>query len=228
MTLRIFLFLCLMTPVSKGIAQRTGAPPRRSTVAIGLQYGKPVGSFAEACDHVFIGYGAQAAFALPDLPFDVGLGISSELMSRRTFRIPVNMEYIPDATGTLVVRGNVYTALPFVRFRPLQGAVSPYVDAFAGGILFNTRSHLDVASLDDPVMRQSLHSDIGTMWGWAGGIHVRLSDDTMIEARYERGYGGRATFVDALSTNGSNAPTFIERTSTTESWRCRIALVVCF
>ncbi len=212
-------------------AQDPPAPVREdrgSTAAIGVQFGAPLGRFSEACNSAFIGYGVQLAFAHDKLPFDVGVGFGRELMSRKSFKIPVDIEYLQDHTGTLLLRNNVTTLLPFVRYRPLTGAWQPYVDVFGGANLFHSRSHVNVSSLDDPILRDHVHTDIGTSWGWASGLMVRISDELMLEARFERGYGGRATFVDPASCAVDNSGRLLYGTNTsiTQSWRCRLALVV--
>lgn len=201
---------------------------RESTAAIGVQFGAPLGRFAEACNGAFIGYGVQLAFAHGKLPFDAGVGFGWELLSRRSFKVPVNVEYLQDQTGTLVLRNKVTTLLPFVRYRPLTGAWQPYVDLFGGANLFHSRSHVNVSSLDDPILRHYVHTDIGTSWGWATGLMVRISDELMLEGRYERGYGGRATFVDPTScmVDGNGRLMYDTNTSITQSWRCRLSLVV--
>ncbi len=226
-----FLLLLLGMLSLNVVGQDPVAPireDRQSTAAIGIQFGAPLGRFSEACDNGFIGYGAQLAFAHDKLPFDAGVGFSWELMSRKTFRIPVNLEYIQDQTGTLVLRNKVTTLLPFIRYRPFTGALQPYADVFGGVNLFHSRSHVDVSCLDDPILRQYVQSDIGTSWGWAGGLMVRISDQAMLECRYERGYGGRATFVDpsSCSVDSNGRVRYETNTSTTQSWRCRLALVM--
>lgn len=169
---------------------------RPATLGAGFEVGIPVGAFSDEWGREIVGFSANLATPLRLLPFDVGFDFAYGRMGRESEVVAVDEEFLTPTSGDLSVTSNVFGYHALVRFKPVAGKISPYIEGLAGLRQFTTKSELRVDGLDGPVSTdRNANSFVGSA-GWALGIHVAPSRSFYIEGRVERLNTGKVGYVD--------------------------------
>ena len=169
---------------------------RTPTVSGGLEIGIPRGEFNDTWGRELVGFGANMALPMRLLPLDWGFDFGYAKMGGERSNIPVEEEHLEATEASLRVNANVYSYHGLLRFRPIRGQVSPYVDAMAGLRHFTTNSEVRVDGLSEPVSKERRSSNFTGSAGWAVGVMVGVSGMLYVEGRVERITGGKASYID--------------------------------
>ena len=165
-TLRIVMLLGLLVWASNAIAidQQGGG---------GLILANPTGDFGEALGGD--GYGLDLHYGLrPSSSLTLGVGLQGMIYGSetQTFSMPLVEDF--DLTTT----NNLAGGFLFAQWRPLTGAVQPYVEARIGFNYIWTESKLEDRDWwdDEQVARQTNYDDFASFWGGGGGVLIRLRE----------------------------------------------------
>ena len=224
------MFYRLLLPVcalSLSTALNAQAAPRENNYGIGLHYGHPFGDHAKAHPGGFLGVSGYLAFPIMDLPFDYGFGFAYDQLDYSSRPVTVRFPDFQTYNGKLIAKNQAYGALPFLRYRPLDGgAVMPYAEVFAGARLFMTRSQIEL-EYDRSMSQHYQKVDIASAYGVATGVMVHVGKQIYLHMRYERSWGGRATQVDldTIHANSKQDVNFGTYTTHTGAWRVHVGLV---
>lgn len=197
-------FLLLLAPFATigTQAQVTGYQGNLGgTIGIGI----PTGEFADTWGRNMFAWGAHATLPSALLPFQWGFAFNYGVMGNQHFTVPVALPELSATEGDLAVRAKVLSYHPLLRFSPLKGNVRPYVDGLAGFRQFTTKSSVGVDGLQEPIRSERNANDFTLSAGWAGGVMVDLGGAGYLEARVERFYSGKASYVDPASVEVDNA-----------------------
>lgn len=79
--------------------------------------------------------------------------------------------------------------------------VTPYVGGFVGMRFFGTNNKITVDYEDgsEPTIHNNRQLSVTSSYGYEFGLHVRIVDQLLIDARYEHAYGGWAKYIDLES-----------------------------
>ncbi|MBL7964790.1 MAG: hypothetical protein JNM31_13210 [Flavobacteriales bacterium] len=203
---------------------------RSATLSLGGHYGEPLGEFEQVWESGFPGLGGQLSVPMRRLPFEWGLGFTWSYLGNKDFTVPIDVASVPSKTGELDVNVNLYAVHPFLRFRPIQGRVMPYVDGLAGARAFTIRTRLTADGVDGPLSKKTEDVDIASSWGWAVGLMVAVTGNLYVEGRFEKLRGGEATYVDreTIDVDANGRLTYGTRTSTTDMWLAQLGIALRF
>jgi len=140
----------------------------------------PTGAFGDAVDDE--GGGLEINFGLrpsPTLSFGLGANAMMYGSESRTYSLPLVEDF------DLTTDNNLAGCFFYTQWRPLQGAVQPYVEARAGVAYLWTESQLEDEDWwdGDEVARKTNYDDFTTFWGGSGGLLLRLSSGNSEEKK---------------------------------------------
>lgn len=173
---------------------------RPATLGGGLEIGIPVGAFADSWGREIVGVSADLGVPMRLLPFDWGFDFAWGSMGGESRLVEVEQENLdPNTTGNLTVRSNVYGYHGTLRFKPVIGKVSPYIEGLAGLRHFTTRTRIKVDGTNEQLSKERNASAFTGSAGWAVGVQVAPTRGFYVEGRLERLNGGKVTYVDPRS-----------------------------
>ncbi len=210
--MRTLFLLSLITLATAAEAQqrqddwRQNFRGRPATLGGGLEIGIPVGAFADTWGREIVGVSANLGVPMRILPFDWGFDFAWGSMGGESRLVDIDQEnFDPNTTGNLSVRSNVYGYHGTLRFKPINGKVSPYIEGMAGLRHFTTRTQIKVDGTSEPLLKERNASAFTGSAGWAVGLQVAPSRAFYVEGRVERLNGGKVTYVDPRSISISAA-----------------------
>lgn len=159
----------------------------------------PQGEFADTWGHDMFTWGGHVTLPSRLLPFQWGFAFDYGVMGAKRTAVPISMPELTATEGNLSVKAKVLSYHPLLRFSPTKGKVRPYVDGMVGLRQFTTQSTVTVDGLHAPVSKERNANDFALSTGWAAGLMVGLGKVGYIEARAERLYSGKASYVDPAS-----------------------------
>jgi len=135
--------------------------------------GAPTGEFGDAVDNE--GFGIELHYGLrPEPSWTFGFGLNAMIYGSETreYSLPLVEDFELNTDNYLA--GCFF----FAQWRPLTGAVQPYVEARAGINYLWTESKLQDEDWwdDDEVARETNYDDFAQYWGGGGGLLIRLSE----------------------------------------------------
>lgn len=163
-TLRINALLVLLTLAAGAFALEQEGGAR-------FLVGLPNGEFGDAVDNEAFGlelhYGVRPTSSWT---FGVGLNAMTYGSETRKYDLPLVEGF------ELNTDNNLAGGFLFAQWRPLSGAVQPYVEARAGVNYLWTESKLQDEDWwdDDEVARETNYDDFAAFWGGGGGLLVKL------------------------------------------------------
>mgnify|MGYP002725623012 CR=1 FL=1 len=179
------------------IALASTAPALEQEGGARLVLGEPDGDFGAAVDG--LGFGIDLHYGVrpqPSLTFGVGLHGMIYGSETTTYNMPLVEDF------ELNTSNNLAGTYLFVQWRPLEGAIQPYVEGRVGVNYLWTESKLQDEDWwdDDEVARETNYDDFATFWGGGGGLLIRLSEG-------DRASGKPGVFLDwkVSYVNGSEA-----------------------
>ncbi|MBK8167938.1 MAG: hypothetical protein IPK64_18490 [bacterium] len=226
-TLRAVTLLALITVAANARAVETEAGVR-------FVVGAPVGEFGDAVDNE--GFGLDGHLGLRLRPsLTVGLGLQAMIYGSetRSYRLPLVEEF--DLNTSNYLAGSFL----FAQWRPLTGAVQPYVEARVGFNYLWTESKLEDQDWwdDDEVARKTNYDDFATYWGGGGGLLIRLVTADRAESRHGVFLDLKATYQQGAEaeylTEGDitfvgDVPVFSPSQSRTDMASYQLGVVVTF
>ena len=185
---------------------QNGRNNRAPSLSGALQFGQPVGEFAREMNRSTAGFSAALLANQGRSPLEWGVQFAYAGLGREhqevTWDLGVDdQNNIVYQDGRLRVRGNMYQYHGVARLKPFAGAIQPYGDVMLGAKHFVLKSQIqeEYNGYREVIESNREESSAALSYGCAAGLKVRLNRSVMLEARYERLHGGRATFVDAES-----------------------------
>lgn len=161
--------------------------------------GIPLTEFADTWGKDMFTLGAHLTLPARHIPFQLGAGFNYAAMGGTRQTVPVSVPNLAATEGRLAVKAKVLSYHLLLRFSPFKGHVRPYVDGLAGIRQFTTQSTIKVEGLHDPVQRERNANDFTLSAGWAAGLMIDLGESAYFEARAERFFTGKASYVDPTS-----------------------------
>jgi hypothetical protein len=201
----VALLFMLLTFIAPGIAQ-----DRSSNLNLGLQIVQPLGDFAKQYEGVPAGVAGSFSMPVRKSPIEWGIGFAWNSMGSDDrdiiARISENNTGNQLAKGRLTVRNTSTRYIVHARFRPFNGKIQPYADAFTGLEVFKTKSNItiDDNSYTTELSENRDHLDMTFFVGWAAGVRVRVAPNIFVEGRFESINGGRVKYVDSESVEVNN------------------------
>lgn len=190
-------FLFLLAPSMAQNGNNTNANWGPGTLGGGLQMGFPTGDFKARFGETIFGLSANVAFPMRRLPLQLGYDFGWGRMGAESQVPSNNGGLFSTPTGHKVeVHSNVYDHLALVRLNPSQGRIRPYGDLLAGARHFVTTSTMTTTS---QATEEEKTTNVVGSYGWAVGAMVGISANFYAEARVERLYTGRVSYVDVES-----------------------------
>ena len=159
----------------------------------------PQGEFADTWGKNMFNLGGQLTLPSRLLPFQWGFAFDYSAMGGARRTVPVARPELTATEGKLAVNAKVMSYHPLLRFSPSKGKVRPYVDGMVGFRQFTTKSTVTVDGLHEPILRERNANDFALSTGWAAGLMVTWGGIGYVEARVERFYSGKASYVDTSS-----------------------------
>lgn len=193
------------------------APGRMTTLGAGLEIGIPIGQFGETWGREIVGVSANLGVPMRLLPFDWGFDFSYAHMGGDRQVIAINEQFLSTNTGELKVNSVIFGYHGLLRFKPINGKVSPFVEGLLGVRHFTTRSRVEVDGLDQPLRKERNATSFTGSSGWAAGIQVAPTRAFYVEGRVERLNSGQVSFVDpnTIVIDGNGGVDFETRSSKT-------------
>jgi hypothetical protein len=190
---------------------------RQTTLGGGLEIGIPMGQFSESWGREIVGVSANLGVPMRLLPFDWGFDFSYGRMGGDRQVVALNEQFLSTTTGELKVNSVIYGYHGLLRFKPINGKVSPYVEGLLGLRHFTTKSRVEVDGLDQPLRKERNANDFTGSSGWAVGVQVAPTRAFYVEGRVERLNSGRVSFVDpnTIVIDGNGGVEFETRSSQT-------------
>lgn len=200
---------------------------RQATLGGGLEIGIPLGAFADSWGREIVGLSANISVPMRRLPFETGFDFAWGSMGGTRKDIDLVDENQEVTKADLSVNSNIYSYHGFLRFKPINGSISPYFDLMAGIRHFSTRTTLSTSGQSDPLDKERKASDFTGSTGWAAGVMVAPRNRAFyVEARVERLNGGNVTYVDprTISIASSGEVTFQTLTSPTRNANVQLGI----
>lgn len=167
----------------------------------------PIHEFAEADSgkQAYFGLGGEFTFPiLEDSPVRFGLDFRYFWMGNRNKSVDVT-----DSIGflynlTTKVGGSMMPIHAHARFDFMNTSdypILPYFGGFAGIKVFKISNKLEFDHQDgeEPYIEFDHSINVTGSYGFEVGMHVRVTDYILIDARYERAFGGWAKYLDVSS-----------------------------
>ncbi|MBK7102153.1 MAG: hypothetical protein IPH63_10265 [Flavobacteriales bacterium] len=213
----LFLITVCATLIGKGQTNTNFAwQERSSTLSGGLEIGIPLGEYDFTWGANTFGLSANVALPMRVLPLDIGYDFGWSRMGSE-YGEPLNASGLLSAnTGREVrVKSNVYNHHLLLRLNPLRGRIRPYGDLMMGARHFSTRSIASAANGESEEERDGAFAGSA---GWAVGTMVSLSRQIYVEARVERLFSGKVSYVDPRTITIANdgSVTYEKLTSRTD------------
>lgn len=168
-------------------------------LGLNIGMGMPQGGYADTLGKDLFTFGAHLTLPSRRLPFQLGFAFNYGVMGRKTSKVLLTDPALNNVEGRLALNEKVLSYHPMLRFSPLKGAVRPYVDGMVGLRHFSTKSKVTVDGLSEPLQKERHSDDMVFSSGWAAGLMVAVGGTGFIEARVERMYSGKATYLDPSS-----------------------------
>jgi hypothetical protein len=195
--MRKLILLTTLLIAAQGMAQTDRT--HEGGLGLNMGIGLPQGGYADTLGKDLFTFGAHLAIPSRRMPFQVGFAFNYGVMGRKTSKVIVTDEALQNSEGRMALNTKVLSYHPFLRFTPLTGGVRPYVDGIVGLRHFSTKSKVTVDGLQEPLQKERHSDDMVLSSGWAAGVMVMLGGTAYLEARVERMYSGKATYVDPNS-----------------------------
>jgi len=164
--LPITILIALFTVTSTAIAiEQEGG--------IRLMLGAPTGEFGDAVDNPGIGgIGHYGLRPQPSLTFGAGLNFMIYGSETKDISLPLVEDF------ELNTSNNIAGGFLFAQWRPLTGAVQPYVEARVGLNYLWTESKLQDEDWwdDDDIASKTNFDDIAPFWSGGGGLLIQVSE----------------------------------------------------
>jgi len=164
---------------------------------IRLMVTSPTGEFGDSVDDE--GFGIELHYGVrpsPHTTFGIGLNVMNYGSESRKYSLPLVDDF------ELNTDNNMAGGFLFAQWRPLTGAVQPYVEGRVGLNYLWTESKLEDGDWwdIDEVARETNQDDFATAWGGGGGLLIRLCKGNPVENK-------PCVYLDAKVTymNGSAA-----------------------
>lgn len=167
----------------------------------GLRFvvGDPAGTFGDIVDNE--AFGIELTYGLKAAPRWV-LGVGADAMiygsQSREYTLPLVDDFEVETDN------NLADLFLYAQFRPLDGAIQPYVEGRAGLTYLWTQSSLDDDDwFDEEIAEQTNQDDLTTFLGAGAGVMFRLSrgnkaegkPGVLLDAKVNRTWGGRAEYL---------------------------------
>ncbi len=200
-----------------------------------LMVGVPRGEFDDSLDNESFGvelhYGVRPATGWT---FGVGGNIMSYGSESRRYSHPLVDDYEIETSN------NMAAGFLFAQWRPLQGAVQPYLEARAGLRYLWTESKIkddDWWDWDEEVARKTNFDDSATFYGGSVGMLIQLKDSdqgrkqpgVFLDAKVSLVQGGEAEYLAEGDIEIVNdRPVFEPRKSNTDMTTYQLGVVLTF
>ena len=159
----------------------------------------PMGEFADTWGKEMFTFGGHLTFPSRRIPLQFGAAFGYGEMGKDVSTVPVMDPNLLATEGRLAVKAKVFSYHALLRLSPSKGKVRPYVEGLGGLRQFTTQSKLTVDGLDQALRKERNANNFVMSTGVAAGLMVTLGGAGYIEARVERLYSGKTTYVDPSS-----------------------------
>ncbi|HPF36284.1 MAG TPA: outer membrane beta-barrel protein [Candidatus Krumholzibacteria bacterium] len=200
---------------------------------IRLLLGSPTGEFGDIVDNEAFGieltYGIKAA---PRFVLGVGADVMLYGSEEREYELPLVDDFEVETDN------NLADLFLYAQWRPLDGAVQPYVEGRAGLTYLWTASSLDDDDwFDEEIAEQTNHDDLTTFLGAGGGVMFRLSEGNkqegkpgvLLDVKVMQTWGGVAEYLTEGDIEIVNDdPVFAVNESATDMLRYQLGVTLTF
>lgn len=210
---------------------------RSPSLAFGLQVTEPTGDFANQYKTLPTGFSTNFSVPVNNLPFEFGVGYAWNSMGSKNEDVSAYM-YTDDSgadiyqSGKMRIRNTINRYQIQTRFRPFNGKIQPYADAFAGVDAFKTKTDItiDNEGYSSASNAERKHLDMTYSFGWAAGLRIRLGQNFYLDSRFENITGGPASYVDkgTVVVTDDNDITFETKHSATNRFSYQLGIAIGF
>lgn len=190
----------------------------QGNIGLGLNIAVPTDEFREATDANAVGFNLNVHVpVVRDVPITMGFEFGYLLYGSHTQRetleaqVTANGQVIDviEIPLKVVTNNNLYHGHFSLRAQAPFGFIQPYVEALVGLRYYNTRTRVQDdtpdgrwsdGGEDNVIVQQEQLGDLVGSYGFGGGLHIRLSPNTLLDLRFDYLKGGRAKFYDADDT----------------------------
>lgn len=196
-------FLVLIALIASSAIKAQMAAPQ---FTIPLSIATPINEFKEAHTGGDAFFGLGGEFNLPvlkDSPLRLGVSFRYFWMGDKARDVEVT-----DSLGSYDVDTRVHGSMMplhlFARFDPIymyDSPVMPYVGGFLGPRFFNVTTVVEIDYRDgfEPVEERDRRGSTTLSYGFQLGLHIRFSENMLLDLRWERAYGSEAKYLDVRS-----------------------------
>lgn len=195
--------------------------------------GDAAGAFGDVVEST--AYGIELTYGLKASP-QLVLGVGADAMiygsESRDYELPLVDDFEVETDN------NLADFFLYAQWRPLRGAIQPYVEGRAGLTYLWTQSSLDDDDwFDEEIAQETNHDDLTTFLGAGGGLMFRLSEGNeqegkpgvLLDVKVHRTWGGTAEYL----TEGDIAivdeePVFSVNESETDLVRYQVGVTLTF